>query len=187
MYDWEGRGEETSQSQQKTIKQWDKVNRKLIKQCCPKGTQNISNVSQTTHLAALGLIITGLQGAVGIGMEWQGVEFPGSETTALPRPWPQDNTGSAKHAAGFRQGIMSSPHIRAWGKPGSNTGYALSVGRLVSSCVVSCGLCRCMCMSPYRVGGWWLMLDVFPQLLSTFFFSLKIFILCIWVFCLNVV
>ena len=69
-------------------------------------------MSQTAHLAALGLIITGLQGAVGIGMEWQSVEFPGSETTALTRPWPQGNAGSAKYAAGFRQEIMSSPHIR---------------------------------------------------------------------------
>lgn len=162
MYDWEGGGEETGQSQQNkpsnksAIKQWDKINRKLIKQCCPKGMQNISNVAQTTHLDALGLIITGLEGAVGIRMECRGVEFPGSETTALPRPWPQDNTGSAKHADGFRQGIMSYPHIRAWGKPGSNTRCALSVGRLMCSCVVSLvcvGACACLSMG-MAVGGW---------------------------------
>lgn len=152
----------------------------------PKGNIEYLKCVTDCTLAALGLIITGLQGAVGIRMEWQSVEFPGSETTALPRPWPQGNAGSAKYAAGFRQEIMSSPHIRAWGKPGSNTGYALSVGRLVCLCVFSCGLCRCMCMSPYGGGRRWLILDVFPLLLSTFFFSLKIFILCMWVFCLNV-
>lgn len=44
------------QSQQKATAQWDKASRKLIKQCCAKGIQDVSSVSQTEHTAALGLI-----------------------------------------------------------------------------------------------------------------------------------
>lgn len=40
-----------------------------------------------------------------------GVEFPGSETIALPRPWPQDTTGSAKRLPVFRGEIMVSLYI----------------------------------------------------------------------------
>lgn len=37
----------------KAIIQWDKVRRKLIKQCCIKGTQHVPSLADTEHSVAL--------------------------------------------------------------------------------------------------------------------------------------
>lgn len=47
---------------QKTNTEWNRANRKIVKQWCVRRTQAISNVSQTKHTAALGMITTVFQG-----------------------------------------------------------------------------------------------------------------------------
>lgn len=70
------------QSQQKTFIQWDKVNRKLFKECCTNWTQNPGCLKWTTeHSVRL----------------WRRVQFSGS-----PKALYLD-----KHIPGFRQDLSS--------------------------------------------------------------------------------
>lgn len=58
-----------------TIIQWDKVSRRLIKQCCIKGTQGFSRAQQTEHIVAFGLITP--------IFSWRKARFPGTESLTL--------------------------------------------------------------------------------------------------------
>lgn len=61
---------EMAESQQETYTQWDKVSRKLIKQCYTKGTQDISSMPQIKDIRSIRVV------------------FLVSEVTGIPRPWP---------------------------------------------------------------------------------------------------
>lgn len=70
--------------------QWDKVSRKLIKQCCKRGTQGFWRTLQAMHTMALGLIITNSS------IQREKLRFQDLRSQLLPRPWPQAIAGFDK-------------------------------------------------------------------------------------------
>ena len=71
--------------------QWDKVSRRLIKQCCIRGTQDISRASETEYTVALGTPNMARDG------------FSGFEASAFPQLWLHFIAGYVKHVFGLEK------------------------------------------------------------------------------------